>query len=40
LGSSLGRASAVEGLQAIADEYDLKLMFDAAHALAVHIKDK
>ncbi len=27
-----GRASAVEGLQAIADEYDLKLMFDAAHA--------
>ncbi|MGR9087959.1 MAG: DegT/DnrJ/EryC1/StrS family aminotransferase [Gammaproteobacteria bacterium] len=29
-----GRSSAVEGLQALADEFNLKLMFDAAHAFA------
>ncbi len=33
-----GRSSPVEALQAIADEFDLKLMFDAAHAFGCSYK--
>jgi dTDP-4-amino-4,6-dideoxygalactose transaminase len=35
-----GRGAAVEELQAIADEYDLRLMFDAAHAFACSHKGR
>jgi dTDP-4-amino-4,6-dideoxygalactose transaminase len=35
-----GRSAPVEELQAIADEYNLKLMFDAAHAFACSHKGK
>lgn len=35
-----GRGAPVEELQAIADEYDLKLMFDAAHAFGCSYKGK
>jgi len=35
-----GRASAIDELQAIADEHDLQLMFDAAHAFSCSYKGK
>jgi dTDP-4-amino-4,6-dideoxygalactose transaminase len=35
-----GRGAAVNELQAIAEEHDLKLMFDAAHAFGCSYKDK
>lgn len=35
-----GRSAPVEALQAIADEYSLKLMFDAAHAFGCSYKNK
>lgn len=35
-----GRGAAVDELQAIADEHDLKLMFDAAHAFGCSYKGK
>lgn len=35
-----GRSAAVEELQAIADEFNLKLMFDAAHAFACSHKSR